>query len=101
MFQEEKRMDRKIAVLALTLTLTAALAGCGSTASTTPTAPAVAPTDSPMPDVTGNPDIVSRGRRLPTHGGQRWNRRKEKERRICLHSAFRPDTYILPHLRGN
>ena len=61
-------MDRKIGLLALTLALTATLAGC-STASTNPapSAPAVAPTDSPLP--TANPGTVSRGN---LDGGM-WN----------------------------
>ena len=59
-------MDRKIGLLALTLALTATLAGC-STASVDPSAPAVAPTDSPLP--TANPGTVSRGN---IDGGM-WN----------------------------
>ena len=63
-------MDRKIGLLALTLALTATLAGCsnsGAEANPTPSAPAVAPTDSPLP--TANPGTVSRGN---IDGGM-WN----------------------------
>ena len=55
-------MDRKIGLLALSLVLGATLAGCGNTASTEPSAPAVAPTGSPIPEVATTPDTVARGR---------------------------------------
>ena len=63
-------MDRKIGLLALTLALTATLAGCsnsGAEANPTPSAPAVAPTDNPLPSA--NPGTVSRGN---IDGGM-WN----------------------------
>lgn len=55
-------MKRKFGLSALALTLTAVLAGCGGTtseATPTPSAPAVAPTDSPEPSVTPSPVIPS------------------------------------------
>ena len=53
------------------------------------------------PDGAGICGLYPRGRRLPTHGGQRWNREERKERRICSCLAFRPDKCILPRFGGN
>lgn len=52
---------KRIGLLALTLALTATLAACGNTAETnpTPSAPAVAPTDSAQP--TASPNTVTKG----------------------------------------
>lgn len=58
-------MNRKLGLLTLTLSLTALLAACSGTTSEvgpTPTAPAVAPSDSPMPSAPVPSDnIVGRG----------------------------------------